>query len=105
VGRTILLHGDDLKLLAVDRDATLGVDLIDGHQLGFGHRVLGDGHGAGAGMKDTHLHFAVEIAGGLFTTAAGHEGQAGGQRRGTGNGAKHRLAHQDGIHKTSTENR
>ena len=73
IGSAVLLHGNDLQLLAVDGDATFGIDLIDGHQLGFGHRVFGDGHGAGAAVKDAHLHFAIEITAGFVSTPAGHE--------------------------------
>jgi hypothetical protein len=75
--------------IAIDLDATGLVDLIDGHQLGFGHRVLGDRHGAGAGVKDAHLHLAIKASSSgffaflsLLASAAGHQGQGGGQQGG-----------------------
>ncbi len=59
----VLFNRDDGQALALDIEPACGVDLIDREQLGLGHGVLGDGHGAGPRVKNAYLDETVEFLG------------------------------------------
>ena len=54
----------NLVLLAIDFDATSGIDLIDGHLLGVHQRGFRDRHGSRQGMQDADLDGVVKFSSG-----------------------------------------
>ena len=76
IGSTVLDDVLDLVFLAIDLDATGGVDLVNRHLLGVHQGGLGDGHGAGQRVQDANGDGVVVLdVGSLVVSTTGGHGE------------------------------